>query len=941
MPSGTRSNLTQTNLMTADDLYRNTRLTTLEAFEDKFFPSKPDETQLEEILRGLYESTSSSWKNFPKKTGDGEDYYKALQDTMNTIQRAYAKVMDKKVTRIWLDTHLKKPATSNEAANRPGLIQAIGGEKEWEDHKKDLMKSVKTRNRKNLDKFGDSFIYEDEYRRCLHAYWMRTTTPVEVKPDEMSWDKVKAVKAVQQLAGYMHQILREQLDRRFVLGFILFHDSISLWYCDRSGLLGTDRAINIHEEPGRFIHIIGSISTLSYEGLGWDPTMRIWMPQEIKPSYELNFANKDISQSFEDSALHYQTRWEITIAGRKYVTIRALSLSWGEIMCGRATLVWLAVDIEAEKTVVIKQAWSPFTTHRNRKPQDDITVDLEDNDLPLRPEAEVYAHALGVKLEDLNSRLDYTENHIGRVHAHEVVAGTRTAKDLRSDNIQTAYLEIPHERQETKSKSNARKRGRDEMEVVDEPGEEQLHENFSEVIQKAFGMRPLPFTERQLCRIVFVDFGFPLKRFCDLQELLDALEDILKGYEFLLSKGIIQRDLSPNNILICPPLDPSSSERCKGRLNDQDHSKIGFTYTSEDTVQKKLDCEEAQNELDILPGAISALRRFSPCSSEVLELVSAVRGTNLRALTYLDFLHNNIPELARMDKKPSLLDKSHLQFPVSLTTPFPPLSLDRLQDNEERSGTKPYMSYRLLRSSGPPHTAVNDMESMFYVVLYLCLTRNGPGGGLRSELNANSTTGIPDNKNITSDRILHILHCFFDGSPAVLCDNKFRLLEDPPQPSQDSTMPSESFGTYLAPCFHPYFDPLKPLLEDWFQILRRAYAPQLENCSVEYIWPHLYFKEALKRFREKNTEELRKHDETPAYRRLKENEQSRRKKFLESLEVAKNEVLFGGKKDGVVEDNGKLESEPSPPHAPRLSSTACFYNYQPSTPPKHSRRKID
>jgi len=68
-----------------------------------------------------------------------------------------------------------------------------------------------------------------------------------MKPDEMSWDKAKAVETVQQLAGYMRQILCEQLDRRFVLGLILFHDSISLWYCDRSGLLGTDRVINIHE----------------------------------------------------------------------------------------------------------------------------------------------------------------------------------------------------------------------------------------------------------------------------------------------------------------------------------------------------------------------------------------------------------------------------------------------------------------------------------------------------------------------------------------------------------------------------------------------------------------------------------------------------------------------------------------------------------------------
>jgi len=137
------------------------------------------------------------------------------------------------------------------------------------------------------------------------------------------------------------------------------------------------------------------------------------------------------------------------------------------------------------------------------------------------------------------------------------------------------------------------------------------------------------------------------------------VSDLWTGYEFLLSKGIIHRDLSPNNILICPPLDPSTSERCKGRLNDQDHSKIGFTYNGTDTLQMKLDCEEAQNQLKLL-----AARLDSPCSLEVQQLVLAVCGTNLRALTYLDFLHNNIPELARMDKKvnicPSLRPVSDL-----------------------------------------------------------------------------------------------------------------------------------------------------------------------------------------------------------------------------------------------------------------------------------------
>ena len=55
------------------------------------------------------------------------------------------------------------------------------------------------------------------------------------------------VDVVKQLVGYLRRILREQLDRRFVFGLTLGPEMMTVWVHDRSGLLGTQKAINIHE----------------------------------------------------------------------------------------------------------------------------------------------------------------------------------------------------------------------------------------------------------------------------------------------------------------------------------------------------------------------------------------------------------------------------------------------------------------------------------------------------------------------------------------------------------------------------------------------------------------------------------------------------------------------------------------------------------------------
>jgi len=67
--------------------------------------------------------------------------------------------------------------------------------------------------------------------------------PIEIKTSNDPLEKNQG--SIVQLLAYMRQILKEQQDRRFVFGILLFHRSLSLWYCDRSGVLGTSCLIDI------------------------------------------------------------------------------------------------------------------------------------------------------------------------------------------------------------------------------------------------------------------------------------------------------------------------------------------------------------------------------------------------------------------------------------------------------------------------------------------------------------------------------------------------------------------------------------------------------------------------------------------------------------------------------------------------------------------------
>ena len=110
-----------------------------------------------------------------------------------------------------------------------------------------------------MKRYAVFYVGYDEYanatrgqRNMSRVWWLQVHTVVEVKVAETPHLE-DLNNAVIQLCSYMRQMFGEQLDRRFVIGMLLCGDNLTLWLCDRSGLVGTLEPIRIHQVGERIL----------------------------------------------------------------------------------------------------------------------------------------------------------------------------------------------------------------------------------------------------------------------------------------------------------------------------------------------------------------------------------------------------------------------------------------------------------------------------------------------------------------------------------------------------------------------------------------------------------------------------------------------------------------------------------------------------------------
>ena len=77
----------------------------------------------------------------------------------------------------------------------------------------------------------------------MQRWWLQLHAVFEMNRQDT--DEEINVATTQVITG-LHHILREQLNRRFALGVTLCKANFRVWLCDRSGLVGMRKSINMH-----------------------------------------------------------------------------------------------------------------------------------------------------------------------------------------------------------------------------------------------------------------------------------------------------------------------------------------------------------------------------------------------------------------------------------------------------------------------------------------------------------------------------------------------------------------------------------------------------------------------------------------------------------------------------------------------------------------------
>ncbi|KAH9946462.1 hypothetical protein B0H21DRAFT_416405 [Amylocystis lapponica] len=562
----------------------------------------------------------------------------------------------------------------------------------------------------------------------------------------------------------MQRVFKEQLDRRFVFGLAICVTEVSVWFYDRSGLIGTETTFDIHKEPKKFIRVIAALTLLPPDRLGWDLSMQLY-----RPFAEKRFVHSwDPSVTLEDfGGDAYQTYWAFDMPSpdgktrERFISVHGLNLVPSEIICGRATLVWEVVrddeESKDETRYVLKQCWRPMSSHR-----------------------EYYFYEQTIS-DDASAALN-----VGKVYTSEDVhigaeADTTLAMRRGLTVCETSII-------------NA-----------------QVIGSFIRVKAMAGGsafysLSTPPATDpnpRVLSRTLMETYGWPIKFFKDIPELLRVMRDAVTGHRTLYYRGVLHCDIGLGNILICP--EDNDEQKTHGELIGLDHAKSTKKFTPPVVFVDRQDWDHnAQYKYWVFPLHFSRvnitenafyalwiryeglLSRVGKYVSDMLDVKEGLEDAE-RPLTCED-----LDEYYETRSRPDFSAHETLEVPQTTTLPFA---------SYEVTEGLPYNGY-----SPVEHNSIHDMETMFWILDYLCLTRDGPGGSLRKELKEGNSGGAANSVEQT-------VYCFFDSENVqALAHNRRLLYAD-----------HKNVETYVVEQFHPYFAVLKPLVLEWWRLLRFAY----------------------------------------------------------------------------------------------------------------------
>jgi len=293
-----------------------------------------------------------------------------------------------------------------------------------------------------------------------------------------------------------------------------------------------------------------------------------------------------------------------------------------------------------------------------------------------------------------------------------------------------------------------------------------------------------------------------LKHFRNSVELLWVFYYAIEDHKLFYYRGVLHRDISGGNVVIV--ISPDSDR--PGRLIDLDHAKVNKRAEDRRSLlQHNLTQEELQSGGNLVRSYSARedlVGQSKPVFVTEATAAAAFKALGLQAPQYLKTIVQRFEIKSSLD---SPIELSQLRWDLPLEDP--PSFKTHSAGDGVRTGTLPYMSHQIIdpslanAESPVVHDAIHDIESFFWVMIYMALTRAGPGV-------KNTSTSQP---------LHHLLSSYFNsGYPEGLAFNKSQLFGADDKRATTAT-------EQLLVHFHDYFKDLKPLIRTWRKVLQTAY----------------------------------------------------------------------------------------------------------------------
>ncbi|KAG8710330.1 hypothetical protein FRC08_017296 [Ceratobasidium sp. 394] len=540
-----------------------------------------------------------------------------------------------------------------------------------------------------------------------HEHWETVRMTVSVKRLK---SHLKA--AITGLAFDARAVFTHQLHRRHLYALAICGTQATFVRFDRAGVLYST-PIDVCADSDRFTTAVAALLMMDDHAFGFDTAFTTRMNKNQRLEYYVDLP---------ESASHDEPRTGARPASRRFKVVECLC-NRGDIV-GRATIVLRIKKLKKPEPKLEQAGLGAKTRGQKRAFEESQSEELHDESFVLK---------LVWRDPDRESEGEILEELVGIYGLVQYVWHCDVPRPCKCGRL--ASLQCATCVDETPQLENMLMcENLTNIQGAIHAGGRNGHK-CREVITKRFKPTSETRERRIYSRILLSSIGKPLRKAGSPRELLMGMLDAIMGYWRLVNIGIIHRDISDGNVMLLPPAQTVYWREWKERPRG----------SSKRTSDSDLKLEAYLARFDRDPtGMLSDFDMYMQVSgnnklprsskTEHKGLLRDAQGTTRKSRVGLSReTEKTREEHGRHAKRRKLAAGSYAPVTLAKAETARWRATSRGTESEEadyRVGTVAFMSVKVLNvrpGQEYEHTFLDDLESFFWVLLYIVAAHTDPG----------------------------------------------------------------------------------------------------------------------------------------------------------------------------------------------------------------------